>query len=68
MLIKMTYINFKVLHQSLKINTVPLDYTQVVKMLTYAKTTGDWNLHLHAIYKMLNLHAARGIYTKRKVQ
>ena len=64
----MTYINFKVLHQNLKINTVPLDYIQVVKMFTYAKTTSDWNLHLHAIYKMLNLYALRGIYTIRKKQ
>ena len=37
-----------------------MGYIQVVKMFIYAERTGDWNLHLHAIYKMLNLFAATG--------
>ena len=37
-----------------------MDYIQVVKMFVYAGRTGEWNLHLHAIYKMLDLFAAAG--------
>ena len=37
-----------------------MDYIQVIKIFIYAERTGVWNLHLHGIYKMLNLFAATG--------
>lgn len=37
-----------------------MDYMQVVKVFSCAERTGDWNLHLHAIYKMLNLFSVTG--------
>ena len=37
-----------------------MDYVETVKTLTRAERTGDWNLHLTSVYRMLNLFAATG--------
>ena len=41
-------------------STGPLDYVAVLKQCIRAERTGDWDLHLDALSKMINLFAATG--------
>ena len=37
-----------------------VDYISIIKMFIRAERTGNWNMHLNAAQKMLNLFAATG--------
>ena len=43
-----------------------IEYVDTIKLLICAETTRDWNLHLLAVGKMLNLFVATGHFNYAK--